>query len=96
MVWVNHHAVFRLISRSDQMFLLLNGILLMDITFANYPTALLANFIGASDQQNAALIYSANGVLIAILSERAREDRSTLGEGDESASSLDGTPRFVL
>lgn len=66
-MWVNHHSIFRLISRSDQMFLLLNGLLLMDITFVNYPTALLANFIGTSDQQNAALIYSANGVLIAIL-----------------------------
>ena len=68
-MWVNHHALFKLISRTDQYFLLINGLLLMAITFVTYPTSLLANFIGGShnDEQTAAIIYSATGILIAIL-----------------------------
>ncbi len=66
-MWVNHHSLFRLISRTDQMFLLLNGLLLMVITFVSFPTELLARYIGTDDEQTAALIYSATGILIAIL-----------------------------
>jgi uncharacterized membrane protein len=66
-MWVNHHAMFRLIVRSDQLFMLLNGLLLLVITFVSFPTALLANYIGTDDERTAALVYSATGIFLAIL-----------------------------
>ncbi len=66
-MWVNHHELFKLIRRTDHAFMLLNGLLLMLITFVNYPTALLANTFkdgfphgigGSENQKFAALLYS--------------------------------------
>jgi uncharacterized membrane protein len=67
MSWINHHALFKLISRTNQLFLLLNGLLLMVITFVYFPTSLLVKYIGTTDERTAALVYSANGILLAIL-----------------------------
>lgn len=67
-MWVNHHALFRLIHRTDRLFLMLNGLLLMLITFVNYPTAVLAEYI--QQQENgriAAMLYSGTFVITAIL-----------------------------
>ena len=75
-MWVNHHTIFRLIHRSDQLFLVLNGLLLMVITFVNYPMAILAESLQGqdlhkdgliSDQKTAALFYSGTFIIIAII-----------------------------
>lgn len=75
-MWVNHHTIFRLIHRSDQFFLVLNGLLLMVITFVNYPMAILAESLQGqdlhkggliSDQKTAALFYSGTFIVIAII-----------------------------
>ena len=66
-MWLNHHAIFRLISRTDQLFMLLNGLLLLVITFVSFPTALLADYLGTQDERTAALLYSATGIVLAIL-----------------------------
>lgn len=65
-MWINHHALFRLITRVDRHFLVLNGLLLLLVTFVNYPTALVADFIETPDRVFAAALYSATLVLIAI------------------------------
>lgn len=65
-MWINHHALFRLIARVDRLFLVLNGLLLLLITFVNYPTALVADFIETPDRVFAAALYSATLVLIAV------------------------------
>jgi uncharacterized membrane protein len=44
-MWVNHHAIFRHIHRINRAFLVLNGLLLMLVTFVNYPTALLTRYL---------------------------------------------------
>jgi TMEM175 potassium channel family protein len=41
-VWVNHHAMFRRIARADRWLLLLNLLLLLDVAFLPFPTAVLA------------------------------------------------------
>lgn len=67
-MWVNHHALFRHIHRIDRPFLILNGLLLMLVTFVNYPTALLTRYL--TDEQgrtSAAIFFSATFVVIAIL-----------------------------
>lgn len=73
-MWVNHHALFRLIHRTDQLFLMLNGLLLMVITFVNYPLAILAESLQApysrkldTDQHTAALFYNGVFIVIAII-----------------------------
>ncbi|MFL5800940.1 MAG: TMEM175 family protein [Roseiflexaceae bacterium] len=65
-MWINHHRLFTLIKRSDQMLLVLNSLLLLGITFVPFPTALLSEYIGEPDQQIAALVYSGTFVLTAI------------------------------
>jgi TMEM175 potassium channel family protein len=65
-MWVNHHMVFKLIDRSDRRFLIINGILLMLITFVNYPTALLADYLTTSQSRTAMLVYSGTFVVVAL------------------------------
>jgi uncharacterized membrane protein len=72
-MWLNHHNIFKLIRRSNHTFIIFNGVLLMLITFINYPTALLAAYLkpdtpGASlaDQKFATLIYTGTFVVIAV------------------------------
>jgi len=65
-MWINHHTVFRLISRIDRRFLMLNGILLMLITFLNYPTAILADYLTSSHAGSALLLYDGTFVFISL------------------------------
>jgi uncharacterized membrane protein len=65
-MWINHHRLFNLIKRSDQLLLILNGLLLLGITFVPFPTALLAEYIAEPAQHIAAMIYSGTFVVIAI------------------------------
>src|SRR5579859_700245 len=68
-MWSIHHALFKLIHRTNHLFMILNGLLLMLITFVNYPTAVLASYIQSSnpdEQKFAALLYSGAFILIAI------------------------------
>jgi TMEM175 potassium channel family protein len=74
-MWVNHHALFRLIRRTDRLFMVLNGLLLMMITFINYPTAVFAdqlqvNFQRLEGAQVALAFYSGTFVVIAVLYNR--------------------------
>lgn len=41
-IWINHHAMFNLITRVDQKLLLLNTLHLMFVAFVPFPTAVLA------------------------------------------------------
>ena len=73
-MWVNHHIIFRLIHRTDQLFLILNVLLLMVITFVNYPMAVLARALQSpdrpglnADQHTAALFYNGTFIVIAII-----------------------------
>lgn len=63
--WINHHAIMRLVGRTDHIFLLLNGLLLALITAVNFPTSLIAEYIGHPGEQAAALAYSGVFLLMA-------------------------------
>jgi uncharacterized membrane protein len=65
-MWINHHRMFNQIKRADQLLLVLNGLLLLGITFVPFPTSLLAEYIGEPDQRVAAQVYSGTFVIIAI------------------------------
>lgn len=63
-MWANHHEMFRHIRRVDDTFLLLNGLLLLFITLAPFPTSLLAEYIARPEAATAAMVYS--GMFIGI------------------------------
>jgi uncharacterized membrane protein len=66
-MWVNHDALLKDIKRADRPFLLLNAILLMVITFLNFPTVLMAEYLQTADANVAALFYSGTLFVIAVL-----------------------------
>jgi len=76
-MWLNHHNIVQFIRRADRLFFVLNGLLLMMITFLNYPTALAAgathngfanlSTVAQADQRFAAQMYIGTMVIIAAL-----------------------------
>jgi uncharacterized membrane protein len=66
-MWMNHHKLFRHIRRSDHVFLIFNGLLLMGVTIVPFPTAILAEYINTPEAKTAAAVYSGSYLMIAIL-----------------------------
>ena len=66
-MWINHHHLFRLIRRTDQGLLLLNGLLLLSVTFVPFPTSLVSEYILHREGRIAALVYSGTFILIGIV-----------------------------
>lgn len=62
-MWINHHRLFELIYRSDSWLKIINLLLLLGITFLNYPTALLGNFFGTAEGTTAMGIYAGTTVV---------------------------------
>ncbi len=65
-MWFNHHKLFSHIKRSDNGLMYLNGLLLFTVTAVPWPTALLAEFWGHSQEKSAAVVYCGLMVLLAI------------------------------
>src|SRR5215831_1579384 len=65
-MWINHHRLFQNIKRTDQIFLMLNGLLLMGVTIVPFPTGLVAEYIRHREAGTAAAVYSGCFVVIAI------------------------------
>lgn len=65
-MWINHHKLFRHIRRIDHSFMILNGCLLMMVTFVPFPTALLAEHARGPYARTAAAFYSGTFLVIAI------------------------------
>jgi uncharacterized membrane protein len=66
-MWINHHYIFQFVARVDRFFVVANGLLLMVIVFVNYPTALVANFVGTADGQFAAIAYNVTLIIASAL-----------------------------
>lgn len=66
-MWLNHHSLCQYIARIDRYFIIANGLLLLMMVFVNYPTALVANFVGTSGGTFAAAVYSGTMVIIALI-----------------------------
>ncbi|GAC1428424.1 MAG: hypothetical protein NVSMB65_01650 [Chloroflexota bacterium] len=69
-MWVNHHALFLLIRRTDHLFLLLNGLLLLVITATPFATALLAAYLLDPEKRVAQVVYSGLSLLMALVYNR--------------------------
>jgi uncharacterized membrane protein len=66
-MWINHHRLFALVRRVDHWLLILNGLLLLGVTFVPFPTALVAEYVQHHDQRVAAMVYTGTFVLIAVI-----------------------------
>ncbi len=66
-MWINHHRLFNLIRRSDNALLILNGLLLLGVTFVPFPTAVVAAYIGKPGERTAVLVYTGLFIGIAIV-----------------------------
>ena len=66
-MWVNHHQLFTMIKKVDRSLMMLNGLLLLTVTFAPFPASLLAEYLNHPGEKTAAAVYSGLFVLIAII-----------------------------
>jgi uncharacterized membrane protein len=65
-MWINHHNIFKLIVRTDHIFLLLNGFLLLTVTFIPFPTNVIAEYIREPEARTASVFYAGTFLLMAI------------------------------
>lgn len=68
-MWINHHNRFREIVRTDQALLSINTVLLMAMAFLPFSTALVAEYVTGSHEQQvtASAIYTGTTLAIAVL-----------------------------
>jgi uncharacterized membrane protein len=65
-MWINHHLIFRAISRIDHFLFMFNGLLLLGITFVPFPTTVLAGHLDGDDSDVAAAFFAGTFALIAL------------------------------
>ncbi|HEY6097969.1 MAG TPA: TMEM175 family protein [Anaeromyxobacter sp.] len=66
-MWMNHHRLFGLIRRGDDVLLALNLLLLLGVSFVPFPTAVLAEHLRGAGARTAALVYSGTFLVISFL-----------------------------
>jgi uncharacterized membrane protein len=64
--WVNHHAAFKLMSKSSPHFIYANGVLLLAVVVIPFPTSLLGEFLLTDHAQPAVSLYSAVFALLGV------------------------------
>jgi uncharacterized membrane protein len=65
-MWVSHHELMRLVRRVDYQLLFANGFLLLLVTFVPFPTAVLAQYLGAKSGSAAVAFYCLSFFVISI------------------------------
>jgi uncharacterized membrane protein len=65
-MWVHHHAIFRLVKGADVTLLFANGFLLMLVTVVPFPTAVVAEYLRTPAAPAACTFYAGFFVLISI------------------------------
>ncbi len=65
-MWLHHHAIFRLVKCADATLLFANGLLLMLVTLVPFPTAVVAEYLRTPAAGAACTFYAGFFVLISI------------------------------
>jgi uncharacterized membrane protein len=98
-MWANHHTLFRLVDRADQLLLLFNLVLLGCVSFLPFPTQLVAEHTGGDDARTAVLLYGgtlvANAVAFNLIWWRVVRGR-LLVDGVQPAFVRDVTVRYLV
>ncbi len=67
-IWINHHAMLRRLVRVDHTIMVLNVVLLLTIGLLPFSTALMAQYLRASQGQNvAAVVYGGSFLVLSIV-----------------------------
>ena len=69
-IWLNHHATFNLLHRTDHTIQVLNLLLLLPVTVLPWPTALLAEYTHegtAGDKRVAVVVYGLTSTAMALM-----------------------------
>jgi uncharacterized membrane protein len=98
-MWANHHALFRLVDRVDQLVLLANLVLLACVSFLPLPTRLVAEHTTGADARTAVLLYggtlTANAVAFNLIWRRLSR-AGLLVDGVQPAFVRDVDVRYLL
>jgi uncharacterized membrane protein len=98
-MWANHHALFRLIGRVDQLLVLVNLLLLGCVSFLPLPTRLVAEHTSGADARTAVLLYggtlTANAIAFNLIWHRVVHG-GLLVDGVHPAFVRDVTVRYAL
>jgi uncharacterized membrane protein len=65
-MWINHHRLFTHIRKSDDALLILNLLLLLDVTSVPFPTAVMAAHLRQAGERTRILLYNGTYLFIAI------------------------------
>ncbi|HLW98975.1 MAG TPA: TMEM175 family protein [Candidatus Acidoferrales bacterium] len=65
-MWVNHHAMFKLIGKVNRRLMFANGFLLMMTTVVPFTTGLVAEYLQKPGARYATAVYCASFVLISV------------------------------
>jgi uncharacterized membrane protein len=68
-IWLNHHAMFNLLARTDHRLQVLNLLLLLPVSVLPWPTAVLAEYTregSAGDKRVAVVLYGLTSSLMAV------------------------------
>jgi uncharacterized membrane protein len=66
-MWINHHRMFTLIKKSDDVLMILNLLLLLGVSVVPFPTEVLAEHLGGPGQKIAALFYNSVWLVVAVI-----------------------------
>ncbi|MGC1462415.1 MAG: TMEM175 family protein [Terracidiphilus sp.] len=66
-MWINHHRLFSHIQHSDDALMAANLLLLLGVVWIPYPTLLLARALDTENFRDAAILYNASYVALALL-----------------------------
>jgi len=98
-MWANHHALFRLVDRADQLLLLFNLLLLGCVSFLPLPTRLVAEHTSGVDARTAVLLYggtlTANAIAFNLIWRRVVH-MGLLVDGVHPAFVRDVNVRYLL
>ena len=98
-IWMNHHNLFNNIKRTDNTFMLLNGGLLLCVTFLPFPTSLVADYFGHAGDMTAAALYSGTFFVMSCAFNaiwRYASHRHRLLNGEVTADHVRGINRQYL
>ena len=90
-MWLNHHRLFSKITRKDEGVIVLNLLLLLVVTWLPFPTALIAEHLRGShdDQLTAAVVYAVSllaiGLVLNVLWQYAIRAKAVSDHDDVSA-----------
>ncbi|MFG3598586.1 TMEM175 family protein [Micromonospora chersina] len=98
-MWVNHHVMFDHIRAADRLVLLLNTLLLMQIAFLPFASAVLAGAFKSGHGQRTAVVfygisYEVAAILFNVIWEYARHGRRLLDRDTDSAAAAAISRRF--